>query len=285
MQRILIATLIAFGILVPAAVFAQTPSTGLLTVYVQVLAQNGHAQVYTPANVTVSVAGQSPSPSSFAGSQSGTAVSLLPGSYNVTVSNSIPSYTPTYSVGCNYSIGAGQTQNCIISLTPSGAYYPPTTNPYPYQQQPLTCQANLVSAALGQSVTFRALGGGGGTYNWSTAYQNYPNVGPALTVAFQASGAQVVTVTSGPQTAQCTVNVTTTYYPGYQNPGYPTYTNPTPSYTTAYPTYPITYPRYPSSGFAPADMATAMAFATVMLVAAGIILAPYVRRTALALIG
>jgi hypothetical protein len=282
MNRILLSVAIALGILVPAAVFAQTPTTGLLTVYMQVLNQSGQAQVYTPGNFTVSVAGQSPSPSSFAGSQNGTAVTILPGAYNVTVNNTIPGYTPTYSVGCNYSIAAGQTQTCVITMTLSGSTYYPTPYPYPNQPvQPLSCQANTVTAGLGQNVSFRAIGGQGGTYNWSTAYQNYPNVGPTLTIAFQASGAQIVTVTNGPQTAQCTVTINNSFYPSatYQTPSYPSTSYTSPTYT-AYP-----YPRLPSTGFAPADTATAAAFASVLLLAAGIAFAPYVRRSVASLIG
>jgi hypothetical protein len=300
MQRFIISLAIALGILVPAVAFAQTSSTGLLTVYVQVTSQTGgypYQQTYTPANFTVSVSGQNPSLTNFAGSQSGTALTLSPGSYNVVVNNTVPGYVPSYSVGCNYSIAAGQTQTCIITMTPSYNYAPytyPSNNVYPYNYnypyvQPLTCQTVTPTVALGQSATFRALGGAGGTYNWSTAYQNYPNVGPSLTIAFQASGAQSVTVTNAAQTATCTINVTTSFYPVPTSTTYPTYPNTYPgtTYPGTYPgsvyptqtqTYYPAYPGLPRTGFAPRDLSTGIAFAAVLLIAAGLALSPYARK-------
>ena len=68
-------------------------------------------------------------------------------------------------------------------MTPSYNYNPYPT-PYQYQNyQPLTCQTLTPTVALGQQASFSTVvgAGQGGTYNWSTAYQNFPNVGPTLT--------------------------------------------------------------------------------------------------------
>jgi hypothetical protein len=286
MQRLIISLAIALGALVPAVAFAQTSTTGLLTVYVQVLSQTGVTyQTYTPGNFTVLVSGQSPSLTNFPGSQSGTAVLLNTGAYNVTVTNAVAGYAPSYSVGCNSSISSGQSQTCVITMTPSYGYNQYPTQ-YPYQQytQPLTCQTLTPTVALGQQASFNAVGGQGGTYNWATAYQNYPNVGPTLTTSFQASGSQVVTVTNAAQTATCTITVTNSYSPSLIT--YPTYPSNT-TYPGAYNTYPtITstlYPQLPRTGFGPKDAATGAAFAVVLLIAAGLITAPYVRKTVTAL--
>lgn len=275
MQRFFISLGVALGLLVPAFALAQTSSTGLLTVYVLVNNQSGTS--YSPGNFTVSVSGSNVSLNSFAGSQSGTPVSLYPGSYRVTAI-ATNGFTPSYSVGCDNTIAAGQTQTCVITMSQSYNYYnQPQPYPYAYQYlQPLSCQANVSAAALGQTVSFRAVGGQGGTYNWSTAYQNYPNSGSVLTVAFNASGMQVVTVTNASQTATCTVNVSSTYAPGYTTPGF---TSPAYSYytTPTYTGYP-SYPQLPRTGFGPHDGALAAAIAAVLLIAAGIITAPYARK-------
>ncbi len=286
MKNLIISLAVVIGALVPAFAFAQTSTTGLLTVYVQVLNQTGTSyyqyQTYTPANFTVSVSGQAPSLTNFPGSQSGTAVSLSPGSYNVTITNALNGFAPSYSVGCNNTIAAGGSQTCVVTMTPSYTYNQyPNVYPYSYQNlQPLTCQTLTPTVGLGQQASFTAVGGQGGTYNWATAYQNYPNVGPTLTTSFQASGSQTVTVTNASQTATCLVTVTNSYYPtpvSYTNPTYSTY----PTYS-AYPTY-TTYPQLPRTGFAPKDIATGAAFAVVLLITAGLMVAPYVRKAATAL--
>ncbi len=276
MQRFLIGAAIALGLLVPAAAFAQTSTTGLLSVYVMTM--NSQGSTLVPSSFNVIVSGSNAQPNSFAGSINGTQVTLTPGTYTVAVTN--PQGTSvSYSTGCNNTINAGQTQLCVITVSPQYNSYPTQPYPYPYGNTtpPLRCEASQTTAGLGQSVSFRATGGAGGTYNWSTAYQSYPNVGPALTISFQASGSQVVTVVNASQTAQCTVTINNTFYPtiGFSNPGYTT-----PGYTPGY-TYPNTYPRLPSTGFAP-NSAMGIAFASVLLIAMGIFTAPYVRRALVA---
>ena len=284
MKKLFISLVLAFAGLVPAFALAQTSTTGLLTVYVQVLNQTGVTyQTYTPANFAVVVSGQSPSLTNFPGSQSGTAVSLSPGSYNVTVSSAVTGYAPSYSVGCNSTIVAGQSQTCVVTMTASYNYYQ-YPSPYPYPNpytQPLTCRTLTPTVGLGQQASFEAVGGAGGTYNWATAYQNYPNIGRVLTTSFQASGSQVVTVTNAAQTATCTVNVTNVYtpvpitYPA--SPVYPSY----PGYSSSYPSvYQNYYPQLPRTGFGPKDSTMGAAFAVVLLIAAGLAVTPYVRKAA-----
>ena len=304
MRHFIISVAIALGILVPAVAAAQTSTTGLLTVYVQVINQSGYSafQAMSPSNFTVQVSGNTVSQTSFPGSQSGTPVVLYPGSYNVTVPNAVSGYAPTYSVGCNNTISANQTQTCVITMTPSYSYYPSNNynyygNPYyPYYGTPtLSCQAQTPSVPMGQPVTFQAIGGAGGTYNWVAPYTqqlNYPNAGQTLTVTFQTTGQQTVTVTNAAQTASCSVLVTSGFYPtgGYGYPSYPTtpgYSyNPAPGYgyttpvsgPTYYPSPPTVYPQLPRTGFGPHDLATGMALSAVLLIAFGIIAAPYARK-------
>lgn len=243
----------------PALVGAQTATTGLLQVYVQVINQNAGA--YSPGNFQVQVSGNSPSPSSFAGSNSGTLVVINPGAYSVTVANQY-GFTPNYSVGCNNSINANQTQLCVVTMSGSG--FNPVVTPFPNTQipAPLSCRTETPQVGLGQSARFVALGGMGGTYNWNAAGSVFANIGPFLTTSFHNSGTHVVTVTSGAQTAACTVNVTNIYQP---MPG-------TTSYTSTY------YPSFPNTGVAPSVAGAGVAFAVVLLVAFGIALQPYARK-------
>ena len=287
MKKTLISIAVGLGFLVPVLVWAQTSTTGLLTVYVQVQNQSGFN--YSPSNFNVSVSGQNPSPSSFAGSLQGTLVSLNPGSYSVTITNAMSNYSPTYSAGCNGTIAAGATQTCVITIS-GGQYYGgnPTPYPYPYSAAPqLTCRTDTPTVGLGQAARFTAIGGVGGTYNWYANGQNFPNSGPVLTTTFSGSGTQTVQVTNAAQTATCVVTVTTNYYPQPMPtptypaaPQYPNYTYPTyqSGYPYAYPTITsVAYPRLPNAGFAPLESAQ-LAFAVVLLMGAGIAAFPYARK-------
>ncbi len=284
----------AAAILAPSLAFAQTTTTGLLNVYVQVLNQTGYS--YSPSNFTVAISGASPSLTTFQGSQSGTLVSLNPGAYSVTLTNQL-GYSPTYSQGCNSTIAAGNTQTCVITVS-AGAYNYPNVSQYPYWYNSLiapalTCRTDTPTVALGQSARFTAIGGAGGTYNWTTGTQNYPNVGPVLTTTFPGSGNWNVTVTNASQTATCPVTVTDSYYP---QPISSPVTYPT-NYPTTYQNYPTTYsnynntypyqiqptvisysnPRFPNTGFEPLNSAQ-MAFALVLVMGAAIAAYPYARK-------
>jgi hypothetical protein len=283
MRNFILSAAVALGILAPAVALAQTASTGLLTVYVQVINQSYYSAFPNvgPSNFTVSVSGNTASLSNFQGSQSGTPVQLYPGSYNVTV-NALGGYTPSYSVGCNNTIAAGQTQTCVVTMTPTYNYYPNTTSNYSgypyYNVPPLYCRANTPSIMVGQPVTFTATGGAGGTYNWVAPYTqslNYPNAGTQLTVAFEAAGQQTVQVTNAAQTTSCSVQVTQGFYPyggySYTNPTYPTPTYPTTPYQP-------TYPQLPRTGFGPHDPAAGIALSIVLLALAGYFTLPYARK-------
>ena len=279
---------LGLALLSPALALAQTSTTGILNVYVQVLNNQQYSNPYSPGNFTVAVSGQSPSITNFPGSLQGTLVTLSPGSYAVTIVNTQYGYTPTYSVGCNNTISAGGTLTCVVTMTAGSVYtYPtPYPYPYPYTQPALTCHSDTPVVALGQTARFTAMGGVGGTYNWTTGSQNYPNIGPVLTTTFQGSGSQSVTVTNASQTATCAVTVTTSYYPQPVNtpstiypgtPAYNTYPYQYPYQTP--PTYSAyAYPRFPNTGIEPATSAQ-IAFALVLLMGAAIAAYPYVRKT------
>src|SRR5712691_2150468 len=68
-----------------------------------------------PSDFTITVSGNSPKPASFAGSSSGTTVTLEPGKYSVSAS-SVSGYTTTYSSGCSGSISGGKNINlCTVT--------------------------------------------------------------------------------------------------------------------------------------------------------------------------
>ncbi|HEY6020883.1 MAG TPA: hypothetical protein VIY48_13585 [Candidatus Paceibacterota bacterium] len=310
---------LTFGVAVvaPSFVGAQT-SNALLSVYVQVANPSSSAYNYVAqhnaSDFNVIVAGQSVSPSNFFGSQTGTQVSLGTGSYSVAVTGNQYGYTPTYSQGCNGTLGAGQTGLCIVTMSPQYNNYYPNVYPYPYTYMPsLTCTPANQTVGLNQNVSFTAQGGVGGTYNWRTPFNNYPNVGPVLTVSFNSSGSQLVTVTNGAQSATCEVTVNNTYYPTpastsyYQNYPYTTYPNTTypntiypygynyntsgctsctnytsvPCTSCGYTTPVITntyYPRLPNTGVEPLTVVQ-LALALTLLSGVALLAMPYVRKT------
>lgn len=67
-----------------------------------------------PSDFSITVDGNSPSPSSFDGSSSGTTVTLEPGRYSVTEST-MSDYTSSSSADCTGTIRAGQTKECTIT--------------------------------------------------------------------------------------------------------------------------------------------------------------------------
>lgn len=277
---------LAAAVIAPSIAFAQTSTTGLLNVYVQVINQTGYT--YNPGSFTVTVSGTNPSPATFTGSNQGTKVSLSPGNYSVALNNQYGyGFNPTYSVGCNSSIAAGDTQTCVITLSAGNYWGYPNVSPFPYsqyQQPALRCVTNTPIVSLGQSASFTAQGGAGGTYNWATPFQNHPNIGPVLTTSFNSSGTHAVTVTNASQTATCTIVVNNSYVPQPvvpTSPIYPNYTG-TQSYVYPYgtqPTYAATYiaPRFPNTGFEPIQSAQ-IAFALVLVMGAAIASYPYARK-------
>ncbi|KKT90711.1 MAG: hypothetical protein UW93_C0024G0009 [Parcubacteria group bacterium GW2011_GWC1_45_13] len=256
---------LGLALLVPALALAQTSTTGLLNVYVQVINQTNSS--YGPGNFTVAVSGQNPNPATFQGSIQGTLVTINPGTYSVTLTNT-SGFNTSYSVGCDSTMLSGGTQTCVITVNAgSYNYFSSYVYPYTYQALPLTCRTDTPVVAVGQSARFTAVGGVGGTYNWRTPYNNFPNSGPVLTTTLDGSGVQSVTVTNASQVATCNVTVSSSYYPQPTN----TFYQEAPYQTQSY------YPRFPNTGFAPSNGAEA-AFAVVLLMGAAIAVYPYARK-------
>ena len=256
---------LGLALLVPALALAQTSTTGLLNVYVQGINQTNSS--YGPGNFTVAVSGQNPNPATFQGSIQGTLVTINPGTYSVTLTNT-SGFNTSYSVGCDSTMLSGGTQTCVITVNAgSYNYFSSYVYPYTYQALPLTCRTDTPVVAVGQSARFTAVGGVGGTYNWRTPYNNFPNSGPVLTTTLDGSGVQSVTVTNASQVATCNVTVSSSYYPQPTN----TFYQEAPYQTQSY------YPRFPNTGFAPSNGAEA-AFAVVLLMGAAIAVYPYARK-------
>ncbi|MEI7720114.1 MAG: hypothetical protein WCI89_02815 [bacterium] len=296
--RPIIAILASFAfvfIVVPVFVSAEYTTQyysgqGTLLVYVQVPSANLTTRILRlPGDFTAVVSGGSASPASFQGSINGVTVSVL-GSYSVTALP-VPGYNPIYSSGCSGNFSSGDHGLCIITEYQNSNDYNGVVTPYPYPyvgQTPLTCAPVYQTITLGQPVTF-AVGGGSGIYNWSTPNRTYLGTRASLTTTLQSSGVQTVTVSSDTQTAICTVNVVGTNGPvSYTTPSYvpPTtssavasaYPVPTTAVTSTY------VPKLPNTGFEPLsvmlerDGGAPLAFALVLLAAAGIFFAPYARK-------
>jgi len=271
---------LGLALLAPAIGMAQTSTTGLLNVYVQVINQTNTS--YGPGSFTVAVSGQNPNPPTFQGSLQGTLVTINPGAYSVTLTNTV-GFTASYSVGCDNTIAAGGTQTCVITVNPGVYNYPSYIYPYTSQTPQLSCRTDTPVVAVGQPARFTAVGGAGGTYNWRTPYNNFPNSGPVLTTTLEGSGVQSVTVTNASQVATCNVTVSSSYYPQPVSTVAPTY----PPYNT-YPAYSAqsaqpslsayAYPRFPNTGLEPVQSAQ-LAFAFVLLLGAAIAAYPYARKS------
>ena len=230
-----------------------TDTTARLTVAVNV--QNTRGGTLIPGNINLSVSGTNPSPANFSGTISGTTLALGPGSYSVNAP-SVANYTVSLSGACSGTIASGESRSCTVN------YSDLNYNPYGYTGT-LICTPSNQNAALGQTVTFQAYGGTG-TYTWKTADRTYINIGPALTTSLQTAGPQTVVVTSGPQTATCTVNVSGIYAysgPSYTSGGY------TGTYTGGYVLGAQTGPGFPNTGFEPIDWAGLLLAAFTVVIA------------------
>ena len=101
--------------------FDGKPQAGILVVTKQVINEGGGNK--NPSDFTITVNGNSPTPSSFAGSSSGTTITINEGSYNVTEEEGpgisydyVPGfYTPNYSSDCAGTIQGGDTIICTIT--------------------------------------------------------------------------------------------------------------------------------------------------------------------------
>lgn len=249
---------------------------GTLHVYVTVMPDTQFGQTLQSSNFTTVVTGQNSSPASFQGSASGVNVAVN-GPYSVQALP-VPGYTPSYSVGCNNSIGVNEEGTCIVTENPTENYNSqPQLYPYPYQPPVLSCASAYQTIPLGATASFSAVGNTGGPYNWATPLRSYQAIGPVLNIAFQNTGTQTVTVSDGTQIATCTVTVVAngsavlnTLPPGV----YPqdVYVAPPTSIVTNY------IPQLPNTGFEPHSL-WQFALALIALVGAGLLAAPYVRKT------
>ncbi len=247
---------------------------GMLHVYVITL-PNSNQTSRVPSDFAVVVRAPNVAQQTFAGSQSGTTVTLQ-GAYTVEVLP-MPNYTPTYSRGCTGTIYS-QEETCVVTMSPSYAYSVPVTPypyPYPYAQNVLTCGPSYQTVNLGQSVHFTAIGGTN-PYTWSTGHSSYQAIGPVFNTVLQNSGEQTVTVSSGTQTAVCTVNVVGGHGPVVQTPT--TISNTTivgpATFTAQY----VSAPRLPNTGFGPPSLVQWI-FAVLAVASVGVLITPYVRKS------
>ncbi len=263
-------------------------SPGTLHVYVLVQKNEEVTPYQAPSTFTLTLHAQNPSSLSFPGSQSGTHMSVV-GPYTVEA-QSVAHYTPSYSVGCNNSVSNGGEATCVVTMSPSGAYSSaPTPYAYPYANPAMFCAPAYQTITLGQTATMTAVNGGG-AYNWSTPDQTYLAVGPLLNIAPRAAGVQTVNVTSGTQTATCTLNVLAVNGPvSYSHPTTPTSPNtlisiassvvaPIASVKPALTLSANYIPALPNTGFSPVGVKQ-FTLVLAVLLAAALVAAPYVRKT------
>lgn len=246
-------------------------NSGTLVVYANAVNPANSYYNYPLSNFTMSVTGNAPSPTSFQGSSSGTVVTLGPGNYTV-VPTTVGGFTATPGADCSGLIQNGETHYCTVTYTYAGGYPYNPYNPYYPNNTTLTCSPSYQQTALGGTVNFLAEGGTG-LYSWNTGDRSYVNAGQTISATFQTSGTHAVSVTSGIQTATCSVYV---LYPLGTRYGQPANGGISSSL--------YGYPVLPSTGFGPQDGA-AIAFAFAALIAAGYVVAPYVRRTAQSILG
>jgi uncharacterized repeat protein (TIGR01451 family) len=124
---------------------APAPTTGTLTVIKQVTNDDGGAA--TPADFTLDVTGNAPSPASFAGAGApGTAVTLGAGAYTVSEEDA-PGYTVSYSDECTGTIAPGESLTCTVTNddTPSA----------PAADLQIEKAVSDPTPALGQHFTYR----------------------------------------------------------------------------------------------------------------------------------
>lgn len=214
-------------------------------------------------------------------------VTLYPSQYTVSVAGGTP-YLYAYSSECSGTAYSGEMKQCTVTAFP---YIPPPPlnpppplpPPIPLYLGPLTCSPSYQTVSISSPVTFNAYGGTG-TYNWTTADRSFINVGSRLSVVLQTMGIQTVIVSSGSQSATCTINVVggavAVTYPGqiYPNQIYPGQIYPAGGIPQTAPATSVVYvPKLPNTGFAPIDAAS-IAFTLVFLLAASLTSLPYARK-------
>lgn len=224
---------------------------GAVDVYVQVASQTG-TPAQAPSDFTITVVGQNPSPATFAGSQKGTTVLMGDGAYSMKAVQTSYGFNPTYSDGCVGTIARGQRASCIVTMTPGFAPYQPYTG-----AQTLRCMPTYQTIPVGQNATFTAIGGNSATYTWSVPGKTYSTFGNTTATTLTQIGTQNIVVSSGYETATCTVEVTALG-------------GALPSITTSF------VPAMPNTGFDPKNIW--YAFALVSLMSVGLFAYTHVRR-------
>jgi hypothetical protein len=299
-SRIAAITISALLVALPFAAMAQNAPYSQVVISTQILPGTANPSVAPIITVTATSPSMAGVPQSNAGTLSYATsfnndirtVTFIPGSYNV-VASGPAGYYFSYSPECSgFTPLSGATRGCTVLMSttppaqnncPSGWYnngttcVPPTT-PYngPTGQAALTCGPTYQSIQAGQAATFTATGGTG-SYSWTTPTRTSLNVGPSFSTTFQTTGTQTVIVSSGVYNAACTINV-------IAGSGAISY-NGSPAVTSNYvPSTNYVSALLPNTGFEPQNGA-AFAFALVMLVGAGIVVAPYVRKAFTAALG
>jgi hypothetical protein len=224
---------------------------GAVDVYVQVASQTG-TPLQAPSDFTITVTGQNPSPATFAGSQKGTTVLMGDGAYSMKAVQTSYGFTPTYSQGCTGTIARGQRASCIVTMTPGFLPYQPSYT----GSRTLSCAPAYQTIPAGQNATFTAVGGDSATYIWSVPGRTYSTFGNTTATTLTQIGTQNIVVSSGYETATCTVEVTA-------------FGGIAPTITTSF------IPAMPNTGF---DQRSAgYAFALVALLSVGLFMYPHVR--------
>lgn len=276
----------------PIAAMAQTnPNSEVVitTVLAPGVSQPTNAPIVTVTATSPSMLGVGNSNSStlsFAAGFSGDthAVTFIPGSYSVTAnSNGSAGYYFYYSGNCSgFTKLSGDVKACTITLstTPPPPANPCAPNAYgvagcptqvvqyqgPYGPSVLTCSPGYQTVAAGQPATFTAAGGTPGSYTWTTTDRTTLNIGNSFTTVFQSTGVQTVMVNNGIQTANCTINIVPTN--GAAAITYPGVSSVISNYIPV---------GLPNTGFGPQDGAV-LALALVLVIGAGIYVAPYVKQ-------
>src|SRR5207237_8701100 len=96
------------------------PPTGQLTASDHVVNDNGGTAAAGDFDIVVD--GANASPSMFSGDEKGTAVSVEPGNYKVSLENGPSGYAASYSDNCSGSIAAGESKTCTITTNDSPAH-------------------------------------------------------------------------------------------------------------------------------------------------------------------
>ena len=114
---------------------------------------NDNGGTATASGFTLTVAGQSPSPASFPGSESGVEVTLKAGAYSVT-EGAHAGYTLSFSPDCSGSMAVGQTKTCTVTNDDIAAPPPPPPSGSPLIDLAITKTDNPDPVQVGAQLTY-----------------------------------------------------------------------------------------------------------------------------------